>query len=276
MNSTTILKGGKFTGDQKVIKLHEKVTLDDIVLEDTVRSKLLKEVFGFFAMEDLYKKVGLPFKRGVMLYGVPGGGKTMVAKIIASTSPQTLIWVRAGDMGEVEDINRVFRLARMAAPSILFLEDVDFYLHDRDSPKGDGVAVSNIMAQLDGLEENNGIMVIMTTNRLESIEKAISERRGRIDTQIFFGELGKDKIIELLKKKLHSFATSFDDWENVIKQGTLLSGAEVVELSTLILRNGISESENPASFVISEAAVKNAVKDMERSKNRKVAGFGNE
>jgi ATP-dependent 26S proteasome regulatory subunit len=273
------LKGGKFTGDQKIIKLGAKLTLDDVVLEKSVKEKLIKEVFNFFEMEPWYRKAGLPFKRGVALYGQPGTGKTMIAKILASTMPQTVVWVRAGDMTDINDMNRVFRLARLGAPSILFLEDIDFYASDRDTGRSGSLGIANMLGQLDGLEENDGILVIITTNRIETVEKAIIDRPGRIDVKIFIGELGKDKIIELLKKKLKAFRKEFPNWESVIPQGTLMTGAQTVEFSTMIMRYAISavSSSTMKEMVITTEAVKKALKDVERAQNAKrISGFSND
>ncbi len=270
------LKGGKFTGDQKIIKLGTKFSLDDVVLEQSVKDKLVKEVFNFFEMEPWYRKAGLPFKRGVALYGEAGTGKTMIAKILASTIPQTVIWVRAGDMVDLNDMNRVFRLARLGSPSVLFLEDIDFYAADRDTGKSNGLGIANMLGQLDGLEENDGILVIITTNRLETVEKAIIDRPGRIDVKIYIGELGKGKIIELLKKKLKAFKMGFSDWEAVIPLGTLMTGAQAVEFSTMIMRYAISEVSTTTiqEMLITESSVKKALKDIERAQNSKrISGF---
>ena len=270
------MKGMKLTGTQKIIKLKEKLTLDDIVLEDSIKDKIVKEIINFFDMEMWYKKAGLPFKRGVALYGTFGTGKTHLCKILASIMSQSLIWVKAGEMQSLGDMDRVFRIARMGSPSILFLEDIDFYSQDRESGRSSGLGLANLLAQLDGVEENHGVLTIITTNRIESIEKAIVDRPSRIDVKIHMGELGKEKIVELVRKKLDAFSYGFYDWDEVIPKGTLLTGAQAVELSTMILRNAISDKkpDDTQDVEITEDAVKKALKDIERVGNgKKVAGF---
>ncbi len=271
------IRGGKFTGDQKIIKLSEKLTLDDINLEDAVREKLEKEIFNFFNMESFYRKAGIPFKRGVVLYGPPGTGKTMIAKIIVSTMEQTVIWVKAGDVSTSDDINRVFRMARIGRPSVIILEDIDFYTEDRNNTSSNKVGIATLMSNLDGLEENDGILVVVTTNRLQCIEKAIIDRPGRIDSQIFLGELGRDCIARVLGKKLGSFRQSFGDFKDVVPKLTVMTGAVAVECSTMILRKSIeASSPEDSEIVISECVVQSVLKDFERKDNRRKLGFARE
>jgi len=184
------VKGGKFTGDQKILRLKDKLTFADMKLEPVVRERIEREVLGFFSLEDVYRKAGLPFKRGIALYGPPGTGKTLLAKVLASTLSQTVIWVRAGDLEETADINRVFQLARIGAPSVLILEDIDLYLQDRDNLKSNSVTIANMLAQLDGLEENDGTLVLVTTNKIETVERAIVMR---VCSGITVAQFGKSR-----------------------------------------------------------------------------------
>ncbi|MEI8093140.1 MAG: ATP-binding protein [Spirochaetales bacterium] len=269
------VKGGKFTGDQKILRLKDKPAFADLKLEPSVREKIEREILGFFRLEPVYRKAGLPFKRGIALYGPPGTGKTMLAKVLASTLEQTVVWVRAGDLEGTADINRVFQLARIGAPSVLILEDIDLYLQDRDNLKSNSVTIANMLAQLDGLEENDGILVLVTTNKIETVERAIVDRPGRIDSKIFMGELGRGVVIEILTAKLKDFPLDFANWNNVLPEHVLMTGAQAVELSTTILRNSLFATPAAAECRITAEAVKRALKDLERARNAQgVKGFG--
>ncbi len=268
------IKGGKYTGDQKIIKLKEKVTFDDIMLESGVREKVKKEIFDFFKIKELYRKAGLPFKRGVALYGPPGTGKTMIAKIIACTMKETVIWVKAGDIATADDINRVFRLARMGKPSVVILEDIDFYTEDRGSASPNKIGIATLMSNLDGLEENDGIMVVVTTNRIEIIERAIIDRPGRIDSRIFIGELGRESIARLLQKKLGSFRRTFRNFLDTVPPHTVMTGAMVIELSTNIMRHVLARSgADTTDIEIAQEDVQKAIRDIVRMENRSKTGF---
>jgi len=190
---------------------------------------------------------------------------------------QTVIWVRAGDLTSVGDMNRVFQLARIGAPSVLILEDIDLYLQDRDNIKSDSVSIANMLAQLDGLEENDGVLVIVTTNKIETVEKAIVDRPGRIDSKIFMGELGKCVVIEILESKLKSFPKTFSSWNEVISEHVVMTGAQAVELSTTILRNSIMATEAGRECELTSDAVKKGLKDLERAQNaHRMKGFSAE
>ncbi|MDD2510857.1 MAG: AAA family ATPase [Syntrophomonas sp.] len=91
---------------------------------------------------------------------------------------QAVIWARPCDLGSRNAMERLFWLARVGRPSVLILEDVDLYLEDRNYHRGNDFALADIMVRLDGLEENDGVLVIMSTNRLEVLEQAIVDRPG--------------------------------------------------------------------------------------------------
>ncbi|HON80276.1 MAG TPA: AAA family ATPase [Spirochaetota bacterium] len=268
------IRGGKFTGDHTIISLERHFNFEDMVIDESIREQIRKEIFGFFEMEPLYRKAGIPFKRGVALFGPPGTGKTMLSKIIVSNFEQTVIWVKAGDVSTPEDIDRIFRLARMGRPSVVILEDIDFYTQDRNNGGGDRIGIATLMSHLDGLEENDGILVIITTNRIEVIEKAIVERPGRIDTRIFLGELGREKISELLEAKLGSFEREFGYFKEVVPEFIVMTGAVTVELSTLILRNAMREAGSVSDdIVITRESVTRAFKETERLQKKTRLGF---
>ncbi|QGG48011.1 AAA family ATPase [Heliorestis convoluta] len=274
------IKGGKFTGDQKIIRLAEKVTLDDIVLESTTRQQIEKEIFHFFNMEEIYRRAGLPFKRGVVLHGPPGTGKTMLSKILVSTMKETVIWVKAGDVTNTKDIDRIFRLARLGRPCIIILEDVDLYAVDRETFHGNGYTLATLMSHLDGLEENDGVLVILTTNRLERVEKAIVERPGRIDARIYMGELCVNNIAQLLHRKLGSFERHFPSFESVLPENLTLTGAMAIELSTMILKNAINHQveitknmTTNSQIIIEKEHVDAALMELESRLSRKRVGF---
>lgn len=266
------IKGGKFTGDQKIIKLTSKFSLDDLILEDSIKENIKREIFDFFKMREIYAKANLSFKRGVALYGPPGTGKTMLAKIIACQMSETVIWVKAGDMHHPSDIDRIFRFARLGRPTVIILEDIDFYITDREVSDGNKFNVATLMGHLDGLEENDGILTIITTNRIETIEKAIIDRPGRIDAKIFMGELGRALIAKLVESKLEKFQKEFTSVKSIIPENTVMTGSMAVELSSMIIKFAIRDSQNE-NIIIKEDHIKKGVKEIYRLENKKKAGF---
>ena len=266
------LTGVKFTGEPHLIKLPRQIDFSDLVLDEQAEALVRREIFRFFALESHYRLAGLPYKRRVVLYGPPGTGKTTLAKIILSQVEQTVIWARPCDLVSRDAMERLFWLARVGRPSVLILEDVDLYLEDRNYHRGNDFALADIMARLDGLEENDGVLVIMSTNRLEVLEQAIVDRPGRIDSKIYLGELGADKIALLLEKRLGSFPRDFKDFAPVIPARTRLTGAMIVELCTLVLKMAVENSQSD-EILIKQQHIKDALEEIEPANRQIVIGF---
>lgn len=272
-NQKADLKGGKYTGNLESITLPAHINLSDLVLEEKVATAIQQEIFDFFKLESYYRRVGLPFKRGVVLYGPPGTGKTSLARIITTQCPQTIIWVRPGDLGRHSDIERIFWLARVAQPTIIIMEDVDLYLEDRNIHSGNSDLLADVITQLDGLsDDNDGVLVIMSTNRVEVLETAIVNRPGRIDAKIKLGELPADKIAVLLDKRLGEFPRDFPDFVDLLPPGTTLTGAMATELCTMVLKKAAGNGRD-GDLLIRAEYVADALREIEPV-NRRVAGFG--
>jgi len=122
------------------------------------------------------------------------------------------------------------------------------------------------MAHLDGLEENDGILVVVTTNRIEEVEKAVVDRPGRIDSKIFMGELGQVNIARLLGNRLDNFKCSFESFSDVIPKGTVYTGAMVMELATGVMREVVRRDCQGELVIIKDDVVR-ALKVLERNEN---------
>ena len=270
LESQVDFHGGKFDGKLQIIRNIEPLSLNDLVVEESLQQTIQHEVFDFFPLSAFYQTAGLPFKRGIIFHGPPGTGKTMIVKIVVSQMKQTVIWVRPEDCQDGEDINKIFNLARIAKPSVLIFEDADFITLDRRMHRSG--TVGEMLNQLDGLVKNDEIMVIMTTNQLDVIEKAICDRPGRIDAKIYIGELTREKISELLLRKLQPFKRSFSDFTNLLPHSLKLTGAEAVEMAQLIMRQSLQECST--SIQITEQHVWQALKQIKHNKEKKAAaGF---
>ncbi|KAF9569095.1 P-loop containing nucleoside triphosphate hydrolase protein [Agrocybe pediades] len=128
----------------------QKASWDDVILKDAFKKALQKDVYGFFASEALYKELAIPWKRGLIMYGPPGNGKTISLKTIMKTCGDkgfAPLYVKSfqsykGEEGAMAD---VFEKARQYAPCVVILEDLDSLINDRNR--------SFFLNQLDGLED---------------------------------------------------------------------------------------------------------------------------
>lgn len=140
----------------------------------------------------LFDKLGATPPRGILLDGAPGTGKTMLAKAVARESEANFISVKGPELlskwvGESEKgIREVFKKARAAAPCIVFFDEIDALVPERGGPFASEVSerlVGQLLAELDGLEEMQGVMVLGATNRADLLDPALL-RPGRFDLTI--------------------------------------------------------------------------------------------
>lgn len=140
------------------------IDLDDIILEPATKEAIMRDVVGFFGAREQYARFGTPWKRGLIFHGTPGNGKTMTVKAIIKTllmmpDPVPTLYVKTFEQqchGPQQSVRQIFEKARRMAPCLLLFEDVDSLVKDD--------VRSYFLNQIDGLENNDGILMIGSTN----------------------------------------------------------------------------------------------------------------
>jgi transitional endoplasmic reticulum ATPase len=168
------------------------VTWEDVGGLEDVKRELRESIEWPLKHPELYEKLKAQNPKGILLYGPPGTGKTLLAKAVANESESNFISVKGPEflskwVGESEKaVRETFRKARQASPSIIFLDELDALVPARglgaDSHVTERV-VSQILTELDGLEELNNVVVIAATNRPDIVDPALL-RPGRFDKLI--------------------------------------------------------------------------------------------
>jgi transitional endoplasmic reticulum ATPase len=156
---------------------------------------------------EAFRRLGIRPAKGFLLYGPPGTGKTLLAKAVAREAEANFISMKSSDLlskwyGESEQqIARLFQRARAVAPCILFLDEIDSLVPARGSGQGEpevtGRVVNTILAEMDGLEELQSVVVIGATNRPTLVDPAIL-RPGRFDELVYVGtpdKPGRERIL---------------------------------------------------------------------------------
>lgn len=180
-------------------------TWNDVILNPTMKDKLINDVSGFFDSQQLYKKLAVPWKRGIILHGVPGNGKTISIKALINTlehrpEPIPSLYVKSFDdrcKGEKHSIRTIFSHARTMAPCLLIFEDLDSIVTNENR--------SYFLNEVDGLESNDGILMIGSTNHLSKLDPAISKRPSRFDRKYHFnlpGEAERAAYCQFWRQKL--------------------------------------------------------------------------
>lgn len=179
----------------RAVKVSVEATLDNVVLAPGTREALVANTVGLLDMRNVYRKNGIPLKRGVLLVGPPGNGKTMVCRALANTKRFTVFWVLPGECRT--DFPDVFDKAARQAPSIVLLEDVDLIGASRhEMPK----TLGQLLNAMDGLVEADGVVTIATTNRPETLDEALANRPNRFDVRLAFPNPDPALRLAMLKR----------------------------------------------------------------------------
>jgi cell division protease FtsH len=235
------LKNKKLNPSLEHIDLATNYTWDDVILPEKIKKELDLNIGGLIKKIDTYKQNGIRFKRGIILKGVPGTGKTLLAKIICASVQCTFLWVTPMYLQHAVHIRNVCKLARELSPCILFLEDIDLYGADR-SQVGDASLLGELMNQLDGLVENHFIIVIATTNDVQILEGALRNRPGRFDRIIDIPIPNYDDRLLMLQHYTKSYELLDIDLPKIAKNTTDYTGAHVKELVNTALMVAIDEN----------------------------------
>ncbi|KAJ7044520.1 P-loop containing nucleoside triphosphate hydrolase protein [Mycena alexandri] len=162
----------------------------DVILKDEFKKALHKDVYGFFKSEPIYKELAIPWKRGLIMHGPPvraslATEKTISIKVIMKTCDEqgfAPLYVKSFQnyAGEEAAMAQVFDKARQLSPCVIVLEDLDALINDRNR--------SFFLNQLDGLQGNDGLLVIGTTNHFERLDPGLSTRPSRFDRKYLFDD----------------------------------------------------------------------------------------
>ena len=216
-----------------------KITWEDIGGLYEVKD-LLKEVVEWpLKYPDAFKKLGIRPPTGVLLYGPPGCGKTMIAKAVANESGANFISVKGPELlsmyvGESErHIRDVFRRAKQVAPCIIFFDEIDALVPRRSYSNDNHVServVSQLLAEISGLEELHDIVVIAATNRPDIVDPALL-RPGRFDRQVLVPTPDEKTRLEILK--VHTIKMPLTEDVNIDRMSKETLGFSGADLEAL-------------------------------------------
>ena len=154
-----------------------------LVLPDTTLAQIERHVMGIAMHSERLLEAGQHLKRGVLLYGPPGTGKTHTVRYLLAQLRSTTAFVLSGQALSL--IGQACGLARVLQPSIVILEDVDLIAGDRSfGHLGGNPLLFEVLNQIDGLGDDVDVTFLLTTNRVDILERALAERPGRVDAAV--------------------------------------------------------------------------------------------
>ncbi|KAK3618873.1 hypothetical protein LTR56_024387 [Elasticomyces elasticus] len=216
-NEIYVFDRGCWQKNEELWKSVQSASWNDVILDPVMKNTLINDVQGFFDSRAVYEEVHVPWKRGIIMHGTPGCGKTISIKALMHSLEEknvASLYVKSFDScaGEQSSIRNIFYQARVMAPCLLIFEDLDSLVKDK--------VRSYFLNEVDGLESNDGICMIGSTNHLERLDAGISKRPSRFDRKYHYKLPGHQERVlycEYWRKKLS-------------KRGDLEFGDEVCEL----------------------------------------------
>jgi transitional endoplasmic reticulum ATPase len=233
------------------------ISWDDVGGLDEARDKLREGVELPLKHPEAFRRLGIRPAKGFLLYGPPGTGKTLLAKATARESEANFIATKSSDLlskwyGESEQqIARLFARARQVAPTVIFIDELDSLVPARGGGMGEPQVtervVNTILAEMDGLEELNNVVLIGATNRPNLIDPALL-RPGRFDELVYVGTpdtAGRRRILAIHTKGMP--LTKDVDLESLARRTERFTGADLEDLvrraGLTALRRGLDSSE---------------------------------
>ena len=257
-----------------------KVTWDDVGGLEEVKREIIEAVEWPLKYPEKFKRFGIKPPKGVLLYGPPGTGKTLIAKAVANECEANFISVKGGELlskwlGESEKaVRKIFRKARQVAPCIIFFDEIDAIAQMRGLDEGSRAVervLNQLLTEMDGLEELQGVVVIAATNRPDILDPALL-RPGRFDRLVYVAPPDKKSRLAIFKIHTRNMPLAEDvDLEELAELTDGYVGADVEaicrEAVMLALR------ENPNAEKVEMRHFYEALKKVKPSVNEAMLSF---
>jgi len=212
-----------------------KISWSDVGGLADVKMKLREAVEMPLKDPDAFKRMGIKPPRGILLYGPPGSGKTLLAKAVANESEANFISIKGPEVmskwvGESEKaVRTIFKKAKQVAPCIVFLDELDAIAHRRGFDNDSGVServVNQLLTSMDGLETLEGVVVVGATNRPDMVDPALL-RTGRFDRILLVPAPDKPARLEILKVHTRGMPLEGVDLDELAEELDGYTGADI-------------------------------------------------
>lgn len=247
------------------------IKFSDVAGEDEAKESL-NEIVEYLHDPKKYKEIGASMPKGILLVGPPGTGKTMLAKAVAGEANVPFFSMSGSEFVEMfvgmgaSKVRDLFKQAKEKAPCIVFIDEIDAIGQKRDGRVGGNdereQTLNQLLTEMDGFEENNGVIILAATNRPESLDPALL-RPGRFDRRVPV-ELpdlkGREEILKVHAKKI-----KIGDNVDYNKVAKMASGASGAELANIVNEAALRAVRDHRSYVTQA--------DMEESIEVVIAGY---
>lgn len=218
----------------------KRVTFKDVAGNEAAKQDLT-EIVDFLKNPKKYEKLGAKIPRGVLLAGDPGTGKTLMARAVAGEANVPFFSISGSEFAEMfvgvgaSRVRDLFGKAKKNAPSIIFIDEIDAVAHKRDARGGAGredeQTLNQILVEMDGFDNDSGVIVMAATNRVDMLDKALL-RPGRFDRHVNVVLPERKDRLEILKVHFKNKPVESDvDLEAMAKKTAGSSGADLANIA---------------------------------------------
>ena len=268
---------------REVIVQVPNLSWEDVGGLESLKDELHEAVEWPIKHKEAFEHADVKPPKGVLLYGPPGTGKTLIAKAVAHTTESNFISIKGPELlskwvGESEKgVREIFRKARQAAPCIIFLDEMDSLAPKRESGSSDSHVtdriVSQLLTEIDGLEELHNVLIVGATNRVDMIDDALL-RPGRFDRILEVplpDAKGRKHIFEIHTRR-KPLASSVD-FAKLVEMTEGFSGAEIEGVCNRAAMSAIrryvdSGGKSVKSIKVTQEDIENAIKKFRPESNK--------
>ncbi len=293
----TIMKNKSYSYQNNELKLYQPektnqpiivqsyVDFESVAGMEEIKDELI-EVADFLQNPEKYKKFGAKIPKGILFYGPPGTGKTLIARALACETQSNFIYASGSEFIEkfvgvgASRIRSLFEKAEKKIPCIIFIDEIDAIGVSRNTDNNSerDQTLNQLLIELDGFNQNEGVVIVGATNRIDMLDKALM-RPGRFDRHIYIGNpcvSSREKILKLhLKDKPISGEI---DMHKIALKTSGLSGAHLAnianEAALITIRKNkgfISDEELNEAIIKTTAGLKNVNMILTEEERRTVA-----
>jgi cell division protease FtsH len=202
-----------------------------VVMDAAMKNEIRLNTIGFLNNCARFIKYGIPPKRGIILAGEPGTGKTMACKALISEADKiTCIVTNAYGMVHEGYISDLFAIAQDLSPSLIFMEDLDSIGQERYGAYRGSALLVALLAEMDGIAEKTAVVTVATTNNYQALDKALRERPQRFDRLFQITRPNAQLRAEIVEHVSEKIILSDDVKEYIVKVSNGLTPAQLQEV----------------------------------------------